>query len=93
MTILRLIFGKMSNTLWLILGGIAAAMALIYKGFNKGKESEQAEQKERAYNAQKLRADVAEEVSAMSDADVHSELREYAAKRDKQLSGRAPDPD
>ena len=74
------------------MGGIAAALALIYKGVRMGERRTQAQQKEREYEAQKLRADVAEEVSAMSDADVHSELREYAAKRER-MSGTSADSD
>lgn len=92
MTFLKIIFSRISGTFWVVLGGIAGALALIYKGVKLGEGRAQAQQKERDYEAQKLRADVAEEVSAMSDADVHNELREYASKRDK-LSGRASDTD
>lgn len=92
MTFLKLFFANISGKFWFVLGGIAAALALIYKGVRLGEGRAQAQQKEREYEAQKLRADVAEEVSAMSDADVTGELRKYAAKRDK-LPGRSSDTD
>lgn len=83
MTIFTALFSKVSRTFWLVLGGVAGVLALLSKAYRRGEQSKELEQKEQDYEAQKLRADVAEEVSAMSDADVLDELREHIAKRDK----------
>ena len=76
MTFFSLISSKISRSLIFVLSGIAAVSGLFYKVYRKGEKSQEQEQKEREYEAQKLRADVAEEVSAMSDRAVTDELRQ-----------------
>lgn len=83
MNMLRLFFSKSTRTILVILGGVVGVFALIFKGYRMGERNTEAEQKERNYEAQKLRADVAEEVNAMSDAAVHDELRQHIENRDK----------
>ena len=83
MTIFTVLFSKVSRTFWLVLGGVATVLALLAKAYRRGEQNKELEQKERDYEAHKLRADVAEEVSAMSDADVLDKLREHVSKRDE----------
>ena len=82
MTLINLIFSKISGTVWLVFGAIAAVFAAFYKVYQSGLEKQQQKQIEHEHEQLQKRLEISEDINAMSDGDVDSQLREYLKKRD-----------
>lgn len=82
MTLISLIFSKISGTAWLVLGLIASVLTGFYKFYQSGLERQRQKQVEREHAKLQKRLEISEDINAMSDGDVDSQLREYLKKRD-----------
>ena len=81
MNLISLIFSKISGTTWMVLGVIAGGFAAFFRGYTRGLEEERQKQLEKEHDQLQKRLEIAEDVNALSDGDVDSQLREYIKKR------------
>ena len=91
--ILKAFLLRRFGPLLIALGTVAGGLAAFWRGYVRGVERREAEQREREHDQLKTRAEVAEDINAMSDDAVTDELREYIENRDKRLPPGAPGPD
>ena len=82
MNLISLIFSKISGTAWVVVGVVVGGFAALFKAYQKGMEQQQQEQIEREHDTLQKRLEISEDINAMSDGDVDSQLREYISKRD-----------
>lgn len=79
---LNSLFSRLSGYFWAGLAVLAAVLVVLKRTYQRGREDQEAKQKEQDYEELKLRADVREDVDAKSNADVLDELREHIKRRD-----------
>ena len=66
----------------MVLGVIAGGFAAFFKGYTRGLEEERQKQLEKEHDQLQKRLEISEDINAMSDGDVDSQLREYIKNRD-----------
>ena len=81
MNLISLMLSKISGTAWVVFGLVVGGFAALFKAYQKGMEKQQQEQIEHEHDQLQNRVEIAEDINAMSDGDVDSQLREYIKKR------------